>query len=67
MALFVRILRQCSRGNPVYVSVSAQPPMTAFAVTFSLSPSSSEATSSALEPAVPRDSMARMALSIAAT
>lgn len=67
MALLVLILRQCSRGNLVYVSVSAQPSMTTLAASFIPDPSSPEATSIDLASAASRDSMAWMALSMAAT
>ena len=66
MALLVRMRRQCSRGKRVYVRVSAYPSRTTFAASFSLIESSSSATSRALASEASRDSMACMALSIAA-
>ena len=67
MALFVRILLQWAAGNLVYVRVSAQPSRAAFAAPSSLMDSSSSATSAAFLSDAPRDSMAWIASSIAAT
>ena len=67
MALLVLILRQCSRGNLVHVSVSAQPSLTTMAASLSLDFSSSDATSRALASAASRDSIAWIAFSMAAT
>ena len=67
MALFVRMRRQCSRGISHHVSVSAKPSRTTLAASFSLVGSSSAATDSALAAEASRDSMAWMALSMAAT
>ena len=59
--------RQCSRGIAQYVSVSAKPSRTTLAASFSFIDSSSAATDSALAAEASRDSMAWMALSMAAT
>ena len=67
MALFVRMRRQWSRGISQYVSVSAKPSRTTLAASFGFIDSSSVATDSALAVEVSRDSMAWMALSMAAT
>ena len=67
MALFVRMRRQCSRGISHHVGVSAKPSRTTLAASFSFIDSSSAATDSALAAEASRDSMAWMALSMAAT
>ena len=67
MALLVRMRRQCSRGNLVYVRVSVKPSRTTLAASPSLMRSSSPATSRALASEASRDSMACMALSMAVT
>lgn len=67
IALFVRMRRQCSRGISQYASVSAYPPRTTLAASLSFMDSRSAATASALAAEASRDSIAWMALSMAAT
>lgn len=67
IALFVRMRRQCSRGISQYVSVSKKPSRTTLAASFGFIDSSSAATDSALVAEASRDSIAWIALSMAAT
>ena len=67
IALLVRIRRQCSRGKAVYARVSGKSPRTTLAASPSRIRSSSSATASAFASAASRDSMAWIALSMAAT
>ena len=67
MALFVRMRRQGSRGVSHHVSVSAKPSRTTLAASFSFIGPSSAVTDSALAAEASRDSIAWMALSMAAT
>lgn len=66
IALFVRMRRQCSRGISQYVSVSAKPSRTTLAASLSRIDSRSSATASALADAASQDSIAWIALSMAA-